>query len=125
MTRLFLPLLLCVSLGLFCGSRDSNITMSYEEIQTKPEADIIPSPEYPDSARKDAIEGRTVVKVLIDVDGSVAQVEIDTSSGYAALDSAALDAAKNAKFKPAMHEGKRVKVWSEIVYSFRLTEKPQ
>ena len=79
-------------------------------------------PAYPESARKEKLEGITVVKTVIDEQGTVRDPEIATSSGHEVLDRAAVDAVSQWKFKPATLKGKPVAVVYSITVRFA-TEK--
>lgn len=96
----------------------------YYEIEVKPKPLRSPVPNYPYEAKKAGIEGMTVVKMLIDTDGSVMDVKVLKTSGNQLLDEAALDAAKKSTFSPAEHyfNGKwyKVRVWVSRPFKFRL-----
>ncbi len=51
---------------------------------------------YPDEERRDGMEGTVWLRFRIAVDGSVASVEVDRSSGHALLDEAAITAVRRA-----------------------------
>jgi protein TonB len=71
------------------------------------------NPVYPELAKKAGIEGMVVVKVLVNTKGDVEKAEIFKS--HALLDKAAIDAARQFKFKPGKQRDKYVKVWvSEV-----------
>ena len=89
-------------------------------VDKKPCPISIPEPQYPNQARLGGIEGMAVVKVLVEANGHVIWAEIHRSSGSNLLDNAALDAAKRARFSPAMQDGRSVRVWVSIPYNFRL-----
>jgi len=93
----------------------------YYKVEVKPQPISIPTPQYPELARKAGIEGNTVVKALVDIDGSIADVKVLKSSGNQMLDQAALVAARNAKFTPAKQRDKYVRVWVSIPIRFKLT----
>lgn len=93
----------------------------YYKVEVKPEPINIPTPKYPELARKAGIEGNTVVKALVDIDGSIIEVKILKSSGNQMLDQAALVAAKKSKFTPAKQRDKFVRVYVSIPIKFRLT----
>src|SRR5581483_3420738 len=61
--------------------------------------------EYTQEARANGVEGRLVLKITVNADGSVASVDV-VSSVDAALDAAAVAAVKTWVFKPAMRCGK-------------------
>lgn len=92
----------------------------YEELEVKPEPITQVKPEYPTDAKEAGLEGQTMVRVLLGKDGKVVKTSIVQSSGFAALDSAAFNAAGQWTFKPGMKEGKAVKTYVVIPFSFKL-----
>jgi len=92
----------------------------YYKVEVKPKPIHIPKPKYPELARRAGIEGTTVVKMLVDIDGSIREVKILKSSGNQMLDQAALVAAKSAKFTPAKQRDKYVRVWVSMPLKFKL-----
>lgn len=75
-----------------------------------------PQPAYPSAARAVRASGAVNVQVTIDENGQV--VEAEAVSGHPLLRSAAVDAARNAKFNPTLLSGKVVKVKGILVYNF-------
>ena len=57
-----------------------------------------PAPEYPKMARRSGQQGRVMLKVLVAENGKPQLVELATSSGYEALDQAAIEAVKLWRF---------------------------
>ncbi|MGQ9464811.1 MAG: energy transducer TonB [bacterium] len=92
----------------------------YYKVEIKPQPISMPAPEYPVLAVKAGIEGKVVVKMLVDTDGSVIAVEIIKSSGNQMLDDAAISAAKRAKFTPAKQRDRFVRVWVVRQIEFKL-----
>lgn len=92
----------------------------YYRVEVKPQPISMPAPEYPALAVKAGIEGKTVVKMLVDTDGSVIAVEILKSSGNQMLDESAVHAAKKSKFTPAKQRDKFVRVWVVRQIEFKL-----
>ncbi len=78
-------------------------------------------PKYPDLARKAGIEGRVILKVWIDKRGKVKDVVVLKSSAEM-LDAAAIAAAKQWEFTPAMMKLGPVDVWSTLTFNFRLSD---
>jgi protein TonB len=78
-----------------------------------------PAPVYPELAQMAKIEGTVIVKVLVGKDGKVKDAIIGKGVN-GILDQAALDAAKNAVFRPAMQNKKPVAVWVAIPFKFQL-----
>jgi protein TonB len=60
-----------------------------------------PRPAYPLAARRRGDQGTVFVRVLVTAEGLPASVGLDKSSGYPALDDAALSAVKSWRFVPA------------------------
>ena len=94
----------------------------YYKVEVKPRPIHSPTPRYPDLARRAGIEGQAVVKALVDIDGSIMDVQILKSSGNQMLDEAALAAARQWKFTPAKQRDKFVRVYVSIPVNFRLTD---
>lgn len=57
-------------------------------------------PSYPQSALDEGAEGQPRVSVDINPDGTVRSVTLTQSSGNAAIDQAAIEAARNSRFQP-------------------------
>ncbi|UCF62993.1 MAG: energy transducer TonB [bacterium] len=92
--------------------------VEFYALSEKPEVVHRVEPAYPDLARKAGIEGMVVVKVLIGTKGDVEKVEVVKS--HPMLDDAAMDAARQFKFKPGKQRDRFVKVWMTIPFTFRL-----
>jgi protein TonB len=75
---------------------------------------------YPEQARRDGQEGRAQVKVCVGANGKVQTAETAATSGFPALDEAAIKVAKAAKFKPATSEGKPVDSCATLPVKFEL-----
>jgi Ca-activated chloride channel family protein len=76
----------------------------------------LPKPAYPTAARSAGAVGTVVVEVLIDEQGKV--IEARAISGHPLLQAAAVNAARLAKFSPAVLSGAPTKVTGTIRYSF-------
>jgi len=92
----------------------------YYKVEVKPQPISMPSPVYPPLAAKAGIEGKVVVKMLVDIDGGVITVEVIKSSGNPMLDESAIAAAKQSKFTPAKQRDKLVRVWVVRQIEFKL-----
>ncbi|MCK4258634.1 MAG: energy transducer TonB [Halanaerobiales bacterium] len=77
-------------------------------------------PEYPKNLKKRKIQGRVVVKALVDIKGRVIEEKIFKSSGYKQFDNAALKAVNEWKFVPAEISGQKVESWILIPVRFTL-----
>jgi Ca-activated chloride channel family protein len=78
----------------------------------------LPVPAYPSAARNSGAQGRVVVEVTIDEQGKV--IEARAVSGHTFLQQAAVQAARQARFTPALLSGQPVKVKGTINYVFTL-----
>lgn len=74
---------------------------------------------YPEVAKSNKLEGKVLVKVLIDEKGNVSSTEILESLSIE-CDKAAVDAIKNVKFNPAIKDGKKIKCEVVIPVQFKL-----
>ncbi|HXE56497.1 MAG TPA: energy transducer TonB [Gemmatimonadales bacterium] len=63
--------------------------------------------EYPPALFEQGIEGKVVLRLFVDERGTVVpdSTRVAESSGYPALDSAALQAAPRLRFAPALRDG--------------------
>jgi periplasmic protein TonB len=112
------PLVLLLSL-VACTQRDDG-TVRLGEPQaesTESAADMPPvatnpvSPVvYPPALLEQGIEGRVLLRLVIDVQGRVIRdsSRVAESSGYPALDSAALSGAPELRFSPALRNGRPI-----------------
>jgi protein TonB len=75
---------------------------------------------YPEQARRDGQEGRAQVKVCVGANGKIESAETASTSGFPALDEAAIKVAKAARFKPATSEGKPVESCATLPVKFEL-----
>jgi TonB family protein len=65
---------------------------------------------YPPALLEQGIEGRVLLKLFVDAQGSLIldSTRVAESSGYPALDSAALSGARELRFSPALRNGRPV-----------------
>jgi peptidyl-prolyl cis-trans isomerase C len=82
-----------------------------QDAATSPAA-IVSTPNvsdyYPDTSRRNGEEGTASVRICLDATGAVLSAELHTSSGFAALDQAALSIANATRFTPATTGGQAV-----------------
>lgn len=77
-------------------------------------------PAYPNNLRRRGIEGKVQIKALIDKEGGVIEILIDTSSGYQSFDQNAIEAILKWKFKPAYYSNEKRLSWVFIPVVFKL-----
>lgn len=79
-----------------------------------------PKPPYPALSRRLGEQGKVVVRVLIEVDGTAREAEINQSSGFDRLDQAALEAVLRWRYVPGRRAGVPQAMWFNIPISFVL-----
>jgi len=87
-------------------ARDS----AYANVVSLPKCAYCPDPQYTDEAREAKLQGRVILRVLVDADGRVAQIRIVQGIGLG-LDERAEQAIRGWKFVPA---------WVTVEAVFRL-----
>jgi protein TonB len=75
-----------------------------------------PRPRYPMLARQQGWQGTALLRLEVRPDGRAGAVELVQSSGHEILDHAAIEAARNARFKNATN------AWVEVPITFRLNQ---
>lgn len=80
-----------------------------------------PAPVYPRTALRLGQEGTVILNLLVRADGSVDEVKVKTSSGYARLDEAAVKAVRRWRYLAASQGGRSIDFWYEqpVVFSLR------
>ena len=81
-----------------------------------------PPPRYPRIARKRGYQGTVVLEVLVDREGDVEDLKVYRSSGYKALDKAALSSVRHWIFTPGRRGDVVVDMWVRVPIAFRLTK---
>lgn len=79
-----------------------------------------PPPSYPAISKRLGEQGRVVVRVLIDEKGLPQQAELQTSSGHARLDQAALNAVMSWRYVPGRKAGRAQAMWFNVPITFDL-----
>jgi len=78
------------------------------------------TPQYPTEAGRARLEGTVVLMAVIDKDGSVKDVRVE--SGLPILAQAAIDAVRQWRYKPYLVDGEPVEVDSRITINFTLSK---
>ncbi len=79
-------------------------------------------PDYPPAAFRAGEEGTVVVRVDVDATGAATNATVETSSRSRELDRAAVEAAKNWRFEPAMRGGKPIASAATVPVEFKLDQ---
>ena len=91
---------------------DVSISASYSASNAKP--------VYPTMSKRMGEQGTVMLRVLVKSDGSAANVEVKSSSGFPRLDQSAVEAVKSWRFNPATLDGKPVDEWYQVPIPFKL-----
>jgi D-alanyl-D-alanine endopeptidase (penicillin-binding protein 7) len=77
-------------------------------------------PMYPHSELGAGHQGTVQLRFLVGTDGAILRSRVDRTSGYPALDQAALDALNKCQFKPARKNGVPAQTWQPVQYVWTL-----
>ena len=80
-------------------------------------------PTYPEMERRAGVEGRVFVQFVVNEDGSTSDFVV-VRGVSPALDAAAVDALREARFRPGIQEGRPVKVQVMVPINFQLVGGP-
>jgi protein TonB len=96
-----------------------HVELTEDTVDVKPVARSRPL-NYPLLAKRRQIEGRVLVRVLIDREGRVQKVKILDSDPPGVFDDAVLEALPRWLFSPARYRGQAVAVWATVPLVFEL-----
>lgn len=74
--------------------------------------------EFPVDLWDQGVEGETLLALRVTAQGAVDSVVVEKSSGHAAFDSAAVDAARRMRFNPGRRGEERVAAWVRLPVHF-------
>ena len=115
--RIRLPVLALLILVACGGDRDETVRLPARPAAGKQGLELPPVPlnanspaTYPPALVSQGIEGTVLLRLYVDTLGRIQNdsTRIAESSGYPALDSAALRAAPELRFAPAERDGRRI-----------------
>ena len=117
------PLACCAVCALVpVTAREAHAQPSAAQHLTPPEPTLSVKATYPPGALDQHAEGNVTVLATVAKDGSVKTAEVAESSGDAALDQAAMNAALQWRFKPALQDGVPIESQVRIPFHFHLAE---
>lgn len=81
-------------------------------------------PAYPASERRAGHEGNVILHIYVNELGKVTQAEVEKSSGFPALDDAAIkEVLRSWRLEPGTKDGKPEAMWHSISIKFSLSDK--
>ncbi|MFQ3584082.1 MAG: energy transducer TonB [Cyanobacteriota bacterium] len=115
-------------LGAPAGTPASTSPPSPPPVAANPQPDTLAQPipgrnappQYPPQARRLNQQGQVMLRAKVDPQGQVQQVEILSSSGFPALDSAAQQAVQQWQFSPALKNNVPIESWVTVPIQFAL-----
>ncbi|MDP2643624.1 MAG: energy transducer TonB [Desulfobacterales bacterium] len=79
-----------------------------------------PPPPYPGIAKRKGLQGTVVLDVLVTPQGTVGEIRVFQSSGYAILDQRAEETVKTWVFEPGTISNQPVQMWVRVPIQFQL-----
>lgn len=95
-------------------------TNNYPDNVNPPELLEFQRPVYPKNLRERDVEGKVILKILIDKEGKVQEIQIFESSGYEAFDQIAVKSVRQWQFKPAKKGSQSRESWVLIPINFQI-----
>jgi len=80
----------------------------------------IPESAYPPQSKRLNEEGDAIVTLLIREDGTVGEVKLEKSTGFARLDEATVEQVKKWRFLPGTRDGKPASMWISRKVTWKL-----
>lgn len=101
------------------GGGDSTTPVGFSEITRLPKVKREFKAQYPEEAKKAAVDGPVILEILIDREGKVRQVQVLSGPGHG-LNESAVEALKKFEFQPAFKGEESVAVKIRYTYRFKL-----
>ena len=95
-------------------------TKNYPDNANPPELLEFQRPVYPKDLRERDVEGKVILKILIDKEGKVQEIQIFESSGYETFDQIAVKSVWQWRFKAARKENQQRESWVLIPINFQI-----
>jgi protein TonB len=107
--------------GLPFGTAPIPSEFSVSQVDVSPQLIKKVEPAYPFMARRNGINGRVMVKLLVGTDGSVSKSAIVKADPKGIFEQAVLEAIQKWKFKPGVYRGRSVATWIIVPLQFKLS----
>jgi TonB family protein len=83
---------------------------------------LTPMPEYPNAAQDQGEQGDVLLTIQVATNGRPERIRVQQSSGFEDLDTAAVDAAANWHYVPAMAGGDTETSWTKVRVRYQLPQ---
>jgi protein TonB len=94
--------------------------MTADSVDEKPRPMHQPQPKLPARVVQKQVEGKVVIRLLVDEDGRVERIKIMKAEPQGLFEEPVKEAAKQWRYQPAQYQGKPVKTWIEVPMNFKL-----
>ena len=98
----------------------SDLILQEDQVDRPPELLSRRPPVYPPRALDQEQEGEVALRILVDTDGVVREVEVLGADPPGWFETAAADAVWRWRYSPAVHQGRQVRCWYRQRVLFRL-----
>jgi len=95
-------------------------TKNYPDNANPPELLEFQRPVYPKNLRERDVEGKVILKILIDKEGKVQEIQIFESSGYETFDQIAVKSVRQWRFEPARKGNQQRESWVLLPINFQM-----
>jgi TonB family protein len=82
-----------------------------------------PAPTYPARALRQRVQGTVLLAVQVLASGQTGEIKLESSSGSALLDEAAINTVRTWQFRPAVTNGKPVAQWINVPITFQIQDR--
>lgn len=94
---------------------------SMDQVDSSPRLTGRVNPTYPFQAKRRGIEGKVILRFLVDKKGQVSQVSVKDAQPEGTFEQSAIKAVRQWQFEPAKKDGRLVAVWVEVPIRFELS----
>jgi len=98
------------------------VGFTLDEVDERPTILRSVPPQYPYGAKRNNIEGRVVVRMLVTTDGRPTQLSINSAEPQGVFEEAAIAAAARWTFRPGKYKGRAVDTWVLLPFDFELRQ---
>lgn len=94
--------------------------MTSDSVDQKPKPTHQPQPKLPPRIVQKQIEGKVLLRLLVDEDGRVERIRVMQAEPQGLFEESVKEAARQWRYQPAQYKGKPVKTWIEVPMNFKL-----
>ncbi len=94
--------------------------MTADSVDQKPRPMHQPQPKLPPRIVQKQIEGKVLLRLLVDEDGRVERIRVMKAEPKGLFEDSVKEAARQWRYQPAQYQGKPVKTWIEVPMNFKL-----